>query len=145
MTNPTANKFGYPRSLVAETGSWLALARPSQPTLGALVLVCKEPAEAFSELSAAAFADLQVAIRGVEHALSRLVGYARINYLMLMMVDRDVHFHVLPRYEGERSFEGRAFPDHGWPGPPKLAPAVELDDAALEQLAAQLRALWPAA
>src|SRR4051812_27693759 len=115
MTNPTAQKFGYPHNLVAETASWLVLVRPSQPTLGALVLVCKEPAEAFSGLSPQAFADLAVVTRGVEQALSQLVGYARINYLMLMMVDRDVHFHVLPRYEGERSFAELAFPDHGWP------------------------------
>ena len=144
MTNPTAQKFGYPRSLVAETGSWLVLVRPSQPTLGALVLVCKEPAEAFSELSPAAFADLRAAISGVETALAKFVGYARINYLMLMMVDRDVHFHVIPRYEGERSLDGQVFADHGWPGAPKLAPAVDLGDEAVETLAGRLRALWPA-
>ena len=144
MTNPTAQKFGYPRSLVAETGSWLALARPSQPTLGSMVLVCKEPAQAFSELSPAAFADLQVAIRGIERTLGAFVGYSKINYLMLMMVDLDVHFHVLPRYEGERSFDGAAFPDNGWPGQPKLSPAVDLDGEAVERLSARLRALWPA-
>jgi diadenosine tetraphosphate (Ap4A) HIT family hydrolase len=145
MTNPTAQKFGYPRSLVAETTSWLVLVRPAQPTLGALVLVCKEPVLAFSELSPAAFADLAVVARGVETALSALVGYARINYLMLMMVDRDVHFHVLPRYEGERSFEGSLFPDRGWPAAPQLNPAVDLAPAALDTLAERLRALWPAA
>jgi diadenosine tetraphosphate (Ap4A) HIT family hydrolase len=145
MTNPTARKFGHPRSLVAETGSWLALVRPSQPTLGSMVLVCKEQAGAFSELSAAAFADLAVAVRGVESVLSQFVGYARINYMMLMMVDRDVHFHVIPRYEGERSDEGRVFPDRGWPGSPALSPAVDLDEAAVAALAGRLRALWPAA
>lgn len=145
MTNPTAQKFGYPRSLVAETASWLVLVRPSQPTLGALVLVCKEPAEAFSQLSPAAFADLAVVTRGVEQALSQFVSYGRINYLMLMMVDRDVHFHVLPRYEGERSFEGQVFPDHGWPAAPKLSPAVDLEPSGVEALVQSLRALWPAA
>jgi diadenosine tetraphosphate (Ap4A) HIT family hydrolase len=145
MTNPTALKFGYPHSLVAETASWLVLARPSQPTLGALVLVCKEPAEAFSQLSPQAFADLAVVTRGVEQTLLQFVNYARINYLMLMMVDRDVHFHVLPRYEGERSFEGQVFPDQGWPAAPKLSPAVDLEPSGVEALAKSLRALWPAA
>lgn len=145
MTNPTAQKFGYPRSLVAETASWLVLVRPAQPTLGSLVLVCKEPVEAFSELSPAAFADLATVTRGVERTLSQFVGYARINYLMLMMVDRDVHFHVLPRYEGERTLDGQAYPDQGWPGAPKLTPAVELSPATLEALAERLRALWPTA
>lgn len=145
MTNPTAQKFGYPRSLVAESGSWLLLVRPSQPTLGALVLVCKEAVGAFSELSPVAFGDLRTAIVGVEKVLSAFVGYARINYLMLMMVDRDVHFHVIPRYEGERSLDGRAFPDQGWPGAPMLSPAVDLGGDAVEALAGRLRALWPAA
>jgi len=143
MTNPTALKFGYPRSLVAETASWLVLVRPDQPTFGSLVLVCKEPAISFSQLSPQAFADLGVAIRGVEHALGELVGYQRINYLMLMMVDRDVHFHVIPRYEGERLDEGLRFPDTGWPGPPALAPAVALDAPAIGSLTARLAALWP--
>jgi diadenosine tetraphosphate (Ap4A) HIT family hydrolase len=143
--NPTAEKFGYPASVVAETASWLVLVRPSQPTFGALVLVCKEAAGAFAELSAAAFADLGEAVRGVERVLGAEVGYARINYLMLMMVDRDVHFHVLPRYEGTRSFEGLSFPDEGWPGPPKLSPAVELPRPALATLAARLRASWTSA
>ena len=48
--------------------------------------------------------------------LRRLVAYEKINYLMLMMVDRDVHFHVIPRYAGERVHEGVSFPDAG--GPP---------------------------
>lgn len=109
------------------------------------MLVCKEPVEAFSDLSPQAFADLATVTRGVERTLSQFVGYARINYLMLMMVDRDVHFHVLPRYEGGRDFEGRSFIDEGWPGPPKLSPAIDLDAAALDSLTERLRALWSAA
>jgi diadenosine tetraphosphate (Ap4A) HIT family hydrolase len=100
VTNPTAVKFGYPRTLVAETPAWLVLVRPQQPTFGSLVLVCKEPAKGFSQLSAAAFADLKTAVDGIEALLSAQVGYQKINYLMLMMVDLDVHFHVIPRYGG---------------------------------------------
>lgn len=143
--NSTALKFGYPKSLVAETASWLVLVRPAQPTWGALVLVCKEPAEAFSQLSPAAFADFQTVVTGVEAMLGEAVGYARINYLMLMMVDRDVHFHVLPRYEGTRDWEGITFPDTGWPGQPALSPAVDLRPEAVEKLASRLAALWPQA
>ncbi|MCC6917857.1 MAG: HIT family protein [Alphaproteobacteria bacterium] len=142
MTNPTARKFGYPETLVAETGSWLVLVRPQQPTLGALVLVCKEPAEAFSGLSAAAFADLQTAIVKIERVLKDFTAYQRINYLMLMMVDKDVHFHVLPRYETPRSHGGASFADAGWPGPPALGQAVELSPADAAALAKTLGAAW---
>lgn len=145
MSNATAVNFGYPDSMVAETDHWLVLLRPKQPTFGSLVLVCKEPVQAFSDVSAEAFADLQVAVEGVERLLRKAVGYAKINYLMLMMVDRDVHFHVIPRYEGAREHEGLTFPDAGWPGQPALGEAVELSPAAISTLAAAWRADWRAA
>lgn len=144
MTNATARKFGYPRTLVAETEHWLVLARPQQPTFGALVLVCKEEAKAFSDLSPAAFADMKRAVGGVEALLRHTVAYERINYLMLMMVDPDVHFHVLPRYEGEREYGGHVFRDAGWPGPPALASHVALGEEEVATLAAEFAALWRA-
>jgi diadenosine tetraphosphate (Ap4A) HIT family hydrolase len=144
VTNPTARKFGHPRTLVAETQHWLVLARPQQPTFGALVLVCKEDAKAFSDLSPAAFADMKLAVDGIEALLRHTVAYERINYLMLMMVDPDVHFHVIPRYEGERTHGGHTFKDAGWPGPPALASHVALSEEEVAALAAEFAALWRA-
>ena len=142
MSNATAVNFGYPHSLVGETDHWLVLVRPKQPTFGSLVLVCKEPAQAFSDLSAPAFEDLQVAVGGIERLLRRAVDYAKINYLMLMMVDPDVHFHVIPRYEGAREHAGKTFFDAGWPGQPDLASAVALSPDALRVLAEAWRSEW---
>ena len=142
MTNSTARKFGYPKTLVAETEYWWVLVRPQQPTYGALVLICKEEAKAFSELSSAAFTDMKQAVDRIEALLRHTVAYDRINYLMLMMVDPDVHFHVLPRYAGERVHEGRAFPDAGWPGVPNLGAAVDLGPDGAARLAAFLRREW---
>mgnify|MGYP001171440091 CR=1 FL=1 len=99
MPNATMVKFGYPRTSVADTAQWSIQLRPQQPTLGSLVLVCKGEAQAFSDIGAEAFADLQHAIAGIERMLGAFVAYQRINYLMLMMVDPHVHFHVVPRYE----------------------------------------------
>jgi diadenosine tetraphosphate (Ap4A) HIT family hydrolase len=142
MTNPTALKFGYPDNLVAETDKWLVLVRPQQPTYCSLVLVCKEAATAFSALSTAAFADLGVAVAGIERLLSDVVHYERINYLMLMMVDKDVHFHVLPRHSTPRDDEDVTYTDAGWPGPPALAQAVDLSAEAARALAKRLSAQW---
>lgn len=142
MTNPTALAFGYPGSKIAETDHWLILLRPKQLTFGSLVLVCKEAVQAFSEVSPAAFADLQVAVAGIERLLKGQVDYEKINYLMLMMVDKDVHFHVVPRYAGAREHEGLTFPDAGWPAAPALGSAVELPSAVVEQLAARFAQAW---
>ena len=100
--NETIRKFGYPATLIAQFDHWVVLLRPAQPTLGALVLAAKSDATAFGDLAAEAHAELAIATKAIESALAQAVGYAKINYLMLMMVDPQVHFHVLPRYEGSR-------------------------------------------
>ncbi|HEX4737959.1 MAG TPA: HIT family protein [Allosphingosinicella sp.] len=141
--NETIRRFGYPATLIAEYAHWVVLLRPAQPTLGSLILAAKEEATAFSDLDAAAFAELQLAIRDIERVLAEAVGYLRINYLMLMMVDPHVHFHVIPRYEGERSACGVTVADRGWPKVPALGEAVALDETQVDALSAWLRSLWP--
>ncbi|QDP20468.1 HIT family protein [Sphingomonas xanthus] len=119
--NDTMRKFGYPGSLVREYQHWVALVRPAQVTLGSLVVAAKGHATAFGQLEPGAYAELANVTADVEGALASLTSYARINYLMLMMVDPHVHFHIFPRYEGERELGGESFPDLGWPGPPDLS------------------------
>ena len=137
--NPTIEKFGWPRTLLREFEHWVVLARPAQPTLGSLVLAAKSDAQAFSELPAAAHAELASVTAAIEGALRKAVGYSKINYLMLMMVDHEVHFHVIPRYEGRREWNGITFPDAGWPKVPDLGAAVALNDADLDALVAWLK------
>jgi diadenosine tetraphosphate (Ap4A) HIT family hydrolase len=137
-------KFGHPTTLVAQTARWAVLVRPQQVTLGALVLVCREPVLAFGEASPESFTELRGVVRSAEAALRSFVAYQKVNYLMLMMVDPDVHFHVFPRYEGERRFADVLFPDTGWPGPPALNMAVAPGQETLDQLVSALRERWPA-
>ena len=119
----TAEKFGYPGTLLRELEHWLILLRPAQPTLGCLVLVAKSDVTEFSALPTGAHAELAEATQAIETALKQFTDYAKINYLMLMMVDPQVHFHVIPRYQAHelgRHGEGRA------------------DDAELEELAGKI-------
>lgn len=141
--NPTIEKFGYPATLIKEYGHWVVLTRPGQVTAGSLVLAAKSDATAYSQLPEAAFAEQARVVRDIEGALKRLVNFDKINYLMLMMVDAHVHFHVFPRYAGGRSVAGMSFADSGWPGPPDLASAVNLDSASLEAFVQALRDCWP--
>ncbi len=142
--NATMEKFGFPASLVAEFDHWVVLARPAQPTLGSLVLAAKSDATAFSDLPAEAHAELKQATTAIERALAEAVGYVKVNYLMLMMVDPHVHFHVIPRYEGVREWQGREFVDCGWPKVPDLGHAVALEGEDLAALVAWLKPLFTA-
>jgi diadenosine tetraphosphate (Ap4A) HIT family hydrolase len=135
----TIVKFGYPATLVRDFGYWTVLARPQQVTLGALVVCSKEPVTSFADLSAEAFAELKQIATIVEHGLRALWHFDKINYLMLMMVDSDVHFHVVPRYAAGRAFEGIACVDAGWPAVPRLDAVNAIDGAAFETLVARLR------
>ena len=137
--NPTIDKFGYPATLVREFEHWLVLLRPAQVTLGSLVLAAKSEASAYGALPRAAFAEQADAVAAIEAALARFVAYERINYLMLMMVDPNVHFHVIPRYAEPRHWDGIDLPDAGWPGPPHLGSAVSLTPEQLAVITGQLQ------
>jgi diadenosine tetraphosphate (Ap4A) HIT family hydrolase len=139
MANATMRKFGFPETLVRAFDHWAILLRPAQVTLGSLVLAAKSEATAFADLPAEAFAELSVVVPAIETALRQFSNYERINYLMLMMVDPNVHFHVIPRYSEPRTWDGITFPDEGWPGPPELKLAIELTPGGMKSLLGKLK------
>jgi diadenosine tetraphosphate (Ap4A) HIT family hydrolase len=132
--NPTIEKFGYPATLLKEFEHWLILLRPAQPTLGSLVLAAKSEASAYGRLPRDAFIEQADAIAAIERGLASFCAYERINYLMLMMVDPNVHFHVIPRYSQPRDWNGVTFCDVGWPGVPQLGDAVQLSPEQVKTL-----------
>ena len=140
--NATIMKFGYPASLLHEYVSWVVLLRPAQPTLGSLVLACKEDANALGAVSAAAWSELAAATADIERVLRTTFDFQKINYLALMMVDPHVHFHVIPRYSGSREFEGSSFADAAWPKPPDVTGALPLTPAQMSALHSSLRTAW---
>ena len=137
--NSTIEKFGFPATLVRNYSHWVLLIRPAQVTAGSLVLAAKSDVTAYGALPKTAFTEQATIIAEVEKMLRRTVKMDKINYLMLMMVDPHVHFHIFPRYRGTRSFAGLTLADHGWPGPPDLKSAVELDSIAIGQAIEALR------
>ncbi len=114
----TLSKFEFPQSLLFETEYWCVVLRPQQITLGALVLIAKSDATSFASLPPSAFSDLQIATNKIEFGLKYFRSFDKINYIMLMMVDPQVHFHVVPRYAASQKFDDVVFEDAGWPGQP---------------------------
>jgi diadenosine tetraphosphate (Ap4A) HIT family hydrolase len=142
MTNQTALRFGYPKTLIREYDHWLVLLREPQATLGSLVLCAKSEATEFSDLSRQAFDEMSTVVGDLETALKAAFHYDKINYLMLMMVDPNVHFHVIPRYSETRSACGLTISDPGWPAIPKLAEALEITPAERNALIAYISGHW---
>jgi len=142
MINPTIAKFGHPKTLVRDYEHWVVLLRPQQVTAGSLILAAKSDAIAYGQLPQEAFIEQALVVAEIESTLSSAVAFERINYLMLMMVDPHVHFHVIPRYSGIRSISGIDITDQGWPGLPDLKSAVPLDDAAIVRGVEAIASLW---
>jgi diadenosine tetraphosphate (Ap4A) HIT family hydrolase len=138
--NPTALKFGHPETLLAAWTHWAVLLRPAQVTLGSLVLVCSDPVQRFGAISPGAAAELREVAAAIERALGECLRFDRLNYLMLMMVDPDVHFHVIPRYAAARRYAGSEFADPFWPGPPDVTRSQPLSAATQARLLEDLRA-----
>ena len=143
MPNETLLKFRYPQTLIREYRHWVVLLRPKQVTAGSLVIVSSNEATALSELTESAFSELCTVTAHTELALGKAFNNDKINYLALMMVDKHVHFHVLPRYAAARNVCGVTFEDSDWPNPPDLTKATELDRAQFEALLKDLQNHWP--
>jgi len=142
MTHETLKTFGYPQTLVHEYEYWCVLLRPAQVTLGSLVMICKQDVTQFSDISADAFAEMKQVTGDIETNLAQFRPWEKMNYLMLMMVDPHVHYHVIPRYSSDQSFEGAVYRDSGWPAVPQLGDAVKPEADAFEKLLETLRAIW---
>ncbi len=137
--NKTIQKFGYPETLVKEFKHWVILLRPKQITLGALILVCKETAASLPEVTENAYIEFPKVTHWLENSLRLLFHYDKINYLALMMKDKEVHFHVIPRYSEKQLFDGVLFLDRGWPKYPNLTETNEISSTTFGHILSELK------
>lgn len=143
MAHETLKAFGYPGTLIQDYTNWVVVLRPHQATLGDLVIIHKSNATAFSDLDGASFAELEMVIKNCEAALKDCFDYQKINYMMLMMKDPQVHYHVIPRYSDEKSFDELSFQDAGWPALPDLAGGHKITKDQQDKLIERIQSSWP--
>ncbi len=122
------DKFRVEELLIYESKHWTWSLRPLQPTLGAGILALKHYTESFSDITFEEGKDLVVIIKVIEERLKEHFSYDKINYLMLMMVDPHLHFHLIPRYSRTIEYEGINWSDKGWPALPILDADVIPDE-----------------
>lgn len=125
-------KFRVSDLLILESKFWTWSLRPVQPTIGSGILALKRYEESFSGISEEEGQDLSVIVKDIELCLKEYFSYDKINYLMLMMVDPHLHFHVIPRYKGKIEFAGVFWFDKGWPALPSLEAETVSDEILLK-------------
>ena len=112
--------FNFKDLLIKEYQNWYLLLRNDQATIGSLVLIEKNFHKKLSNISDRSFIEFGDIVREIEEALNNLFRYEKINYLMLMMKDNEVHYHIIPRYSKDQQYESVNFTDEGWPNLPDL-------------------------
>ncbi|MCT8139016.1 hypothetical protein H1D32_15690 [Anaerobacillus sp. CMMVII] len=113
---------------IYETEHWIWSVRPNQGTIGAGILSLKRECVTFSGLEQNEFSDLNNIIKIIESTLKSTLNYDVINYLMLMMIDKHVHYHVFPRYKNPVSFLDEVWKDETWPALPSLMGDTLMND-----------------
>ncbi len=132
-------KFRVAELEVVRTPHWTWSLRPVQSTLGAGVLSLNRFAASLAEMTVEEAAGLADIVPTIEHSLSGFSSPDRLNYLMLMMVDAHLHFHVLPRYAQPRTRLNHDWIDSGWPGAPSLTDNAEREQSVLTPIRDELR------
>src|SRR5699024_9083276 len=122
------SKFQIETFRVLEFEHWVVSVRPQQVTVGSLILSLKRPCAHMGDMSGAETEELALVFARLESLLAEVFGYTKINYLCLMMVDEQVHFHVLPRYKEPVVVMNREFVDAFWPGPVDISKAIESEE-----------------
>lgn len=140
--NPTLQRFGYPGSVIREYVHWVVMIRPGQVTLGCTVIAAKSACVSLGDLTPNEAAELPQVVRDFERTVRRVAPASKFNYLALMMVDPNPHFHAIPRYAAEVHADGRAFLDAPFPNPPDLRCVHELTAEQLDSIRRLLTEKW---
>lgn len=119
------DKFRVKELTYKEYRYWIVSVRPSQPTIGSLVISLKRHCAKMSDLYPEEATELSLVFSEVERALKNAFSFDKINYLCLMMVDNQLHFHVIPRYENVVNFAGDRYIDKAWPGPIDILSTID--------------------
>lgn len=134
MNKEFKKSFRIDELKVIEFNYWILSIRPQQVTVGSLVISLKRECASASKISHPEASELSDVFRKTEDLLSAAFQFDKINYLCLMMVDNQVHFHVIPRYKDEKKLDGVSYSDKFWPKPVNILDNIDDKGLALKIL-----------
>ena len=114
-------KFRIPELTIVDQGMWTWSLRPEQITLGSSVITLNRPETKLSNVEPVEMIEFAMLLKKIETSLYCAFGFDAINYLALMMVDKQVHYHVIPRYKDPQTFNELIWVDSGWPALPNFS------------------------
>jgi len=134
--NSFAVKFKLAKLTIYSSKFWIWSVRPNQPTVGSTILSLRRDDTCFANISHDEACDYANILKIVEKTTKAAFDFDVINYLTLMMIDKQLHTHIIPRYHADKFALNQKWSDPGWPGQPdlQLAQQQELDALEIQQI-----------
>jgi len=85
--------------------------------LGRLVAILKREAFPLQNISSEEMAEYSTIVKEVEPALEKAFGAYLVQHMHLAFVDKQIHFHIIPRYKETIEFAGINWTDDQNPNP----------------------------
>lgn len=126
-------------TVIAEDAYWTMRVNDNQATLGRVFFALKRPETDALNLTADEQTALWNGLTRAKSALTTLFAPDHFNYMALMNLTPQVHWHIFPRYQSPREFAGQTFTDDEWGGHYNPDRTVTLDDATRDSLVSALR------
>lgn len=137
-SNPIWQQFDLENNLIKEYQHWMLLVRRKNVKLGTCVAILKRDAFPLSEVTPEEMAEYALVAREVETALKSAFNPHLVQHLALMFKDKQVHFHIIPRYTEVIEFAGLRWEDDNVPDPLSQK-GGEVTQEVLEQIRQELK------
>lgn len=124
--------------VIKEYEYWVAHVADSQQLLGYVNISLKEHKENLIDLTDEELIEFREVCREIQGALDKLFQPDRYNYQQMGNLTRHVYFHLIPRYQHPRLFDGRQFVDERYGKLPERRWVFE-EEEFLEKLASKIR------
>lgn len=117
QSNPIWNKFDLNNNLIKEYEYWMLLIKVEQNRLGSCVAILKRDAFPLSKVTPTEMEEYAHIAYEIETALELAFKPHLVHHMSLMYKDRQIHFHIIPRYTDELEFDGMIWKDDNHPDP----------------------------
>lgn len=122
-------KYEVEKHRIFTNEHWIVSVRPEQITIGSLLLSLRRECTSMGYLHADEGESFSTACSFIEKTLKAKLSPEKVNYMALMMVDPQVHFHVVPRYSKPVFLGGTLYNDAFWPRPVEMSHSLPVNPA----------------
>ncbi len=110
-----SKKFKITKLKLFEFDHWIVSVSPKQITVGSLIISLKRNCFTLENLHEDEAKELSKVFNLIERILKSSLDADEINYLILRLEDKQIHFYAIPRYQKTVTLNNKKYIDKYWP------------------------------